>query len=161
MEEFDIQAHTRQCFATGRVLEPGEKVHSVLVWDQGKLVRRDYADSGWTGFPEGVYAYWSGRVPELESPRRVRRDDELLFDCLDRLESDADPKQLNFRYVVALLLVRGKKLQLEGTRGEGPFEYLRLLNPKTGNHYEVLNRQLSETEIEALHNEVASVVGWN
>jgi len=37
---------------------------------------------------------------------------------------------------------------------------LSLRNPKTGDTFYVLNRPLSETEIEAVREEVFQVVGW-
>jgi hypothetical protein len=160
MDEYQIQPNTRQCCMTGRVLAPGEKYHSVVLEEQGRLVRRDYSEAAWQGLPPGVFGYWTGHVPDKEAARKLRKDDDLLFDCLMRLESAADPKQLNFRYVVALLLLRGKKLQFEDTRKEDGLEFLRLRNPKTGDILEVLNRQLSEAEIETVREEVFQVVGW-
>jgi hypothetical protein len=76
------------------------------------------------------------------------------------LESATDAKQLNLRYVVALLLLRSKRLQFEDTRKENGLEFLRLRNRKTGDIFEVQNRPLSETEIEAVREEVFQVVGW-
>jgi hypothetical protein len=160
MDDYQIQPNTRQCSITGRVLEPGEKVHSVVLEEQGKMVRRDFCEAAWRGPPPGIFGYWTGRVPEKESTRRIRKDDDLLLDCLIRLESATDAKQLNLRYVVGLLLLRSKRLQFEDTRKENGLEFLRLRNSKTGDRFDVLNRPLSETEIEAVREEVFQVVGW-
>jgi hypothetical protein len=160
MDDYQIQPNTRQCTITGRNLEPGEKFYSVVLEEQGKLVRRDYCEAAWQGLPSGIFGYWTGHVPEKEAARKLRRDDDLLLDCLVRLESATDPKQLNLRYVVALLLLRSKRLQFEDTRKENGPEFLRLRNHKTGDIFEVQNRPLSETEIEAVREEVFQVVGW-
>lgn len=161
MDEYQIQPNTRQCSITGRILEPGEKFHSVVLAEQGKMVRRDYSDAAWPGPPAQMFGYWTGRVREKDAAKKLRKNDDLLLDCLVRLEGAVDAKQLNFRYVVALLLLRGKRLQFEDTHKENGLEFLRLRDPKTGDRIEVLNRPLSETEIEAVREEVFQVVGWD
>jgi len=160
MDEYQIQPNTRQCCITGRILEPGEKYHSVLIEEQGRLVRRDFSEAAWQGPSPEIFGYWSGRVPDKEDARKIRKDDDLLLDCLVRLENATDPKQLNFRYVVALLLLRSKRLHFEDAHKENGLEFLRLRNPKTGDRFEVCDRQLSETEIEAVREEVFQVIGW-
>ncbi|MFL5242736.1 MAG: hypothetical protein ACJ8FY_11565 [Gemmataceae bacterium] len=160
MDDYQIEPNTRRCSLTDRVLAPGEKYHSVILQENGRLVRHDYSEAAWPGLPPDVFGYWTGHVPDKEAARKLRKDDDLLFDCLGRLESAGDAKQLNFRYVVALLLLRSKKLKFEDTRKQDGLEFLRLRNPKTGDSFEVLDRRLSEAEIDTVREEVFQVVGW-
>ncbi|MFO0805973.1 MAG: hypothetical protein U0791_22945 [Gemmataceae bacterium] len=60
--EYDIQGPTRVCAASGRELKPGDRFHGVLVEEDGKLVRRDYAEEAWNGPPEQKIAHWVGRA---------------------------------------------------------------------------------------------------
>ena len=161
MTDYQIQPHTRRCAASGRELRPGEKFFSVLLEDGGKLVRKDYAGEAWPGPPDGALAFWTGRVPAAEQARKLRIDDDLLADCFARLEGQADPAQVNFRYVVALLLMRRKRFKFEEARSEGGREVLKLRCTRTGAEHEVVNPRLTEDEILAVQDEVFKVLGWN
>jgi len=160
MTDYQIQASTRRCAATGRELRPGEKIYSVLRDEGGKFIRQDFAPEAWHGPPEGAFSFWLGRVPADEASRRPRIDDELLFDCFGRLEAETDPGRVNFRYVIALLLMRRKRLKFEEARVEGDREVLRLRCPRTKTLYDVVNPRLTEAEMAAVQEEVFKVLGW-
>jgi hypothetical protein len=90
----------------------------------------------------------------LESSHRVaqngvelRIDDDLLVDCFQRLEGQTDPGRINFRYVVALLLMRRKRLKFEESRAEGNGEVLILRCARTGARHEVINPGMTEDEM--------------
>src|SRR4051794_3179625 len=106
MTDYQIQANTRRCAVTGRELRPGEKVFSVLTDEGGKFIRKDYSSEAWQGLPPEAFSFWANRVATQEESKRPRIDDELLVDCFKRLEGQTEPDRVNFRYVVALLLMR-------------------------------------------------------
>src|SRR4029079_13051217 len=113
MTDYEIQGPTRVCAATGRELKPGDRFYGVLSEDGGKFVRADYAADSWPGPPSGAIAYWAGKVPAADKPRRPVVNDELLLDCFDRLKDSPDPDGVTFRYVAALLLMRRKRFKFE------------------------------------------------
>jgi hypothetical protein len=160
MTDYQIQPNTRHCAVTGRELRPGEKVYSVLSQEDGKFVRRDYAAEAWQGPPEGAFSFWCGRVPANEQARKLRIDDDLLADCFQRLEGQTEPAQVNFRYVVALLLMRRKRFKFEGTQVQDDQETLRVRCTRTGTVHDVLNPRLTEDEMIAVQDEVFKVLGW-
>ena len=49
--------------------------------------------------------------PPPDDNRKPRFDDDLLEECFYRLDGQTDPSRVNFRYVVALLLIRRKRLK--------------------------------------------------
>ncbi|HEX5273455.1 MAG TPA: hypothetical protein VFW33_23320 [Gemmataceae bacterium] len=160
MTDYQIQPNTRHCAATGRELRAGERFYSVLSQEGGKLVRRDYAAEAWRGPPEGAFSFWSGRVPAGEQTRKLRIDDDLLADCFQRLEGQPEPAQVNFRYVVALLLMRRKRFKFDEARVEDGHEVLRVRCARTGARYDVVNPCLTEDEMIAVQDEVFKVLGW-
>src|SRR5262249_25125155 len=89
MLDYEIQPNTRRCAATGRDLQPGEKYHSVLVEQDGKLIRRDFANAAWSRPPSNAFCFWSGQVPGKEQVRKMRIDADLLLDCFQRLDGSA------------------------------------------------------------------------
>ena len=159
--EFDIQGPTRICAATGRELKPGDRFFAALSDRAGKFVRADYAAEVWKGPPEGTVAFWSGRVPASDKPRKPTFNDELLVDCFHHLATATEPERLNFRYVVALLLMRRKRLKFEDVkRTDGGVHVLVVRDARGGTRYEVADPRLTEPEIETVQAEVFKVLGW-
>jgi hypothetical protein len=161
MTEYQIQANSRQCAATGRELRPGEKFFSVLLEEDGRFARRDYSSEAWRGPPEGAFSFWTGRIPTGDQDRRPPIDDELLFDCFQRLAGETDPARVNFRYVVALLLMRRRRLRFEAARVDGEHEVLSLRCVRSRTAYDVVNPRLTEAEMAAVQEEVFKVLGWD
>jgi hypothetical protein len=160
MTDYQIQANTRRCTITGRELRPGEKFYSVLLDEGGKFIRQDYSSEAWQGPPEKAFSFWSGRIPEAEHNRLPQIDDEMLAECCERLENETEPSRVNFRYVVALLLMRRKRFKFEEARTEGDQEMLYLRCVKTRKQIRVVNPRLTEEEMTAVQEEVFKVLGW-
>jgi hypothetical protein len=160
MTEYQIQPNTRRCASSGRELRSGDKFYSVLREEDGKFVRQDYSGEAWQGPPPGSFSFWTGRIPTGEENRRLPVDEEVLMDCLQRLEGEREPARVNFRYVAALLLMRRKRLKFEEARTEGDREILLLRCVRTRNTYRVLNPRLTEEEMAAVQEEVFKVLGW-
>jgi hypothetical protein len=162
LTEFDIQGPTRVCAATGRGLKPGERYYAVLLDDAGKFVRRDYAAEAWSGPPAGALAFWTGRVPASDRPRKPTFNDDLLLDCFHHLAGSAEPGRVNFRYVVALLLMRRRRLKFEDVRqADGGRHVLVVRDAKSGARHEVADPRLTDDEIAAVQAEVFRVLGWD
>jgi hypothetical protein len=160
MTEYQIEANTRRCAITGRQLEPGEKYYSVLTDDGGKFHRADYSAEAWQGPPDRAFSFWAGRIPAADDTRRPKIDDEMLLDCFHRLEGAAEPGRINFRYIIALLLMRRKRFRFDEARMDNDQEILVLRCAKTGDRYRVVNPRLSEAEMAAVQEEVFKVLGW-
>jgi hypothetical protein len=161
MTDYQIQPSTRQCCVTGRTLTPGEPCYSVLLQQGSQLVRQDYSREAWQGPPPGTIGFWQGRVPAGEQDRRPPIDDDLLLECFGRLEGQEEPARVSFRYVVALLLMRRKRLKFEDVVHVNGREVLRLRCVRTRALHEVVNPELSDEEVQAVQEEVFKVLGWS
>jgi hypothetical protein len=161
MVDYQIQASQRQCCVTGRTLEPGELCYSALVPDGPRLVRRDYSREAWQGPPADAVGYWQGKVPDREADRRPVIDDDVLMECFTRLEGQPEARQVSFRYVVGLLLMRRKRLKFDDVRIEDGHEVLRLRCSQTRQVHEVINPALGDDEIQTAQDEVFKVLGWS
>jgi hypothetical protein len=158
--EYQIEANTRRCTASGRVLTPGERIYSVLREVEGKFVRHDYAADAWPGPPADAFSFWVSRVPPADEARKPRIDDELLLDCLRRLQGETQPERIQFAYVVALPLLRRKRLKYESSRTEDGKEVLCFQCPRSREQYEAINPNLSDEEMVGVQEEVFRVLGW-
>jgi hypothetical protein len=160
MIDYQIQPNTRRCFLTGRDLKPGEKYYSVLLDEAGQFVRHDYSADVWQGPPDGAFSFWVGKVPASDGSKRPRIDDEMLLECFARLEGQDDSSRVNFRYVVALLLMRRKRLKFAAAHMEDGREVLRLRDARTGAEHDVVNPGLTDDEMASVQEEVLRVLGW-
>lgn len=158
--DYQIQPNTRRCALTGRELRPGERYYAALAEENHQFVRRDYCAEAWRGPPEGVFSFWTGRVPPPQENARPVFDDDLLEECFHRLEGQTDPGRINFRYVVALLLVRRKRFKLEGTEKTDGGEALVLKPARGGDRCRVVDPRLTEDEMRQVQDEVFQVLGW-
>jgi hypothetical protein len=159
MIDYQISANTRRCAVTGRELRVGEKFYSVLKDENGKFERLDYSSEAWQGPPAGAFSFWCGRI-RADDDHRPQIDDDTVLDCFQRLENETDSARLNFRYVLALLLMRRKRFRFEESVVENGQEYLSLRCVRTRNLYRVLNPGLSEAEMATVQDEVFRVLGW-
>src|SRR4051812_1656571 len=120
--DYQIEPNSRRCAITGRELQPGERFYSVLLEEDRQLVRKDYSTEAWQGPPAGVVSFWTGHVLAGTEKAKPRFDDDLLEDCFQRLEGQAEPSRVNFRYVVALLLMRRRRFRFENSLLEAGVE---------------------------------------
>jgi hypothetical protein len=161
MIDYQLQAPTRRCSVTGRELRPGEKYVAALLDEGGKFVRRDFAPEAWAGPPANAIGHWAGRVPAAgESAKRPPIDDEMLAECFHRLDGADDPGRVQFRYVVALLLMRRKRFKFEDVTKDAAGETLLLRDTRTGDRYAVADPGLTDEAMAAVQDEVFRVLGW-
>lgn len=160
MTEYQIQPTTRRCAATGRELNPGEKVYTALIVEGNQFRREDFSIEGWNGPPPGAFSFWVGKVPAANQEARPRIDDDLLEECFHRLEGQPEPGKINFRYVVALLLIRRKRFRFEKTTSGPEGEIMQLRCSRSGGTHAVHNPRLSDEEMSAVQEEVFKVLGW-
>ncbi len=160
MIDYQIQAGSRTCCVSGRALEPGELCFSVLVKEGPQLVRKDYSQEAWQGPPTGIIGWWQARVAPREVSRKPVIDDDVLMECFTRLEGQTEPGQVSFRYVVALLLMRRRRLKFEDVDVKDGREVLSLRCVQTRTVHEVVNPALSDDAIQSVQDEVFKVLGW-
>lgn len=152
------------CASTGEPLEPGADVVTVLVEaDDGEgFERLDFSADAWDAGarpPEGraEFAFWRGVQPAsgAKPQGRLVSDDELL-ELFGRTssagleEGDEDPRQLTFRYVLALLLIRRRMLTVMSTSQQDGAVVMKVrVRGRPDEVLEVLDPGLDDTALEA------------
>jgi hypothetical protein len=153
--DFDIQRCTRRCAASGRELAPGEEFYSVLRRQGAELVRTDYAASHWTGPPDDCLGWWRSRMPGPDTSRAKLAPNDVLLELFRQLE--AVPEKRDMRFVLSLLLVRRRVLQVE----EAPQDdanNMALYCPRDESTYHVTSLMPSEDRIEQIQAELARLL---
>lgn len=154
MIEYEIRPVGKKCASTGADLAPGSKCHSVLIEREGKLVRLDYSEAGWLGPPQGAVGCWTCTVPRPTEVRREPLDADALLRCFEQLIEEGLPDREGLRYVLALLLVKRRRLRIEGSRPAADGEYLQLAGTHGEGAWEVRDLQPSDEEIEQWQREL-------
>ncbi|MEM6505555.1 MAG: hypothetical protein AAF711_08805 [Planctomycetota bacterium] len=130
---YDIQRPTGVCAASGRELAPGETVYAALVDppaddrseeqrkanDKGELpmLRVDVSADAWedNAFrPPYLFGFWRTEVPEPNEKKKLLVGDAAIQELMLSMEDATEDKQLAFRYVLALILLRKKLLRHDG-----------------------------------------------
>ena len=170
--EYRVGRPTGLCAATGAVLQPGAAYIATLCEreDDDALERRDYSVESWESGqrPEGLFSYWRAVVPQHESRQRLLIDDDVLMSIFERLEADDRPRRAAFRFVLALILMRKRRLKYVGREAAGEQE-LWLFVPRGGRvdrgsdgdtpqQVRVRNPRLNDDDIRELTDQLSEVL---
>jgi hypothetical protein len=159
--DYEIQAPSRVCSVTGQPIAVGERFYAALVEEAGKFIRKDFSLAAWNEPPSGTIAHWCGKIPTAERNRKPSFNDELLLNCFRQLADTPELHRQKFRYVLALLLMRRRRLKFEDMiRDDQGTQFLIVRDAQSGARSEVLDPHLPEEEIGAVQDEVFQVLGW-
>lgn len=119
---YEITRSQEVCAQSGRELQIGEEHVAALLETVGEsaLNRVLYALDVWEKgieLDDGVslFGFWRRRVPEPgESKKTPLVSDDEIFDLFEQLGEATEDKQIGFRYLLSLMLMRKKKIELEG-----------------------------------------------
>lgn len=122
--EYNISKTTCLCRSCQKHLEPGSELVATVREVGEALQREDFCLDCWSARPqqedEGLLGLWHSRVPAPAEKKRLLVDDELVTNLFQRLQQADTTAKVNFRFVLALILMRKKLLlydrteQLEG-----------------------------------------------
>ncbi len=155
--DYSLKPLSKTCAATGQPFKPGTLCYSVLIEKNGRYERLDFSPEGWSGVPEGAIGVWRTEVPQPESETPSFMDLDGLFDTFTQLVEQANEHQQKLRYVLALLLIRKKRLIHEQTE-EGPDGNMMVLVGARGEGaFEIPEESLSEFEIAQLQAEIETL----
>ena len=141
MSEWEINKPLGQCHGTERKIEYGEEYF-------------DY----WESRKPDVFCYWKTRLPEPGLKKQLFVDDQMLMAFFERLEKETEQEKINFRFVLALILMRKRILKYDDTRTENAQEIWRLRIVGEKQIAEVINPHLDEEQIEQLSSQIGEIL---
>lgn len=114
-EAWHIARSSRTCAATGQAIEPGQPFFSALVEKDDDFQRLDFSFDSWSAVEKsGFFSYWKNKgLIVNESEKRPPVDYDQLLAFFDSLNGAEEPGKRLFRYVLALILGRKRKLRLD------------------------------------------------
>lgn len=158
MADWTINKPLGQCCGTGRAIEPGQEYFGALVESEQGLERRDYSVEYWESEKPGVFCFWRSRLADPDEKKELFVSDEMLMAFFDRLASETDPEKVSFRFVLALVLMRKRRLKYDATKMDGAREIwsLRVVGEK--DLVEVVNPHLDDEQIELLTSQIGQIL---
>jgi len=158
MDEWEINKPLGQCCGTGRKIEYGEEYFGALLETGEGLQRRDFCADYWEKEKPNVFCYWKTRLPQPNQKKQIFVDDEMLLAFFERLGIETEQEKVNFRFVLALILMRKRRLKYDTTRVEDGNEIWRLRIVGEKQIVEVINPHLDEEQIEQLSSQIGQIL---
>ena len=158
MEQWEVQRSNGQCEGTGKKLEPGEEYYAALVDNVSSFERYDYCLEYWQEQQPKVFSYWKTRMPLPNQKKKMFVDDSVLINLFERLDDQKEPLKINFRFVLALILMRKKILKYEDSKKEGETEIWEMRFVRDTKIHEVTNPNLDEEKIQEVSQELSTIL---
>lgn len=158
MSEWEVDKPFGRCYGTGRKIEYGEEYFGALVETGEGLQRRDFCADYWESQKPEVFCYWKTKLPQPGQKRQLFVDDQMLMAFFERLEKETEQEKIDFRFVLALILMRKRILKYDATRVEDDKEiwHLRIVGEKQT--VEVVNPHLDEEQVEQLSSQIGEIL---
>jgi hypothetical protein len=158
MADWEINRPLGQCCGSGRKIESGEEYYGALVETEQGLQRRDFSHEYWEREKPPVYCFWRTKLAAPNEKKQLFVSDDMLMAFFERLANEADPEKVNFRFVLALVLMRKRRLKYDATKMDGGREIWCLRIPGDKDLVEVVNPHLAEEQVEALTSQIGQIL---
>ncbi len=158
MADWVINKPLGQCCGTGRAIEPGQEYYGALVETDQGFERQDFSAEYWDQAKPQVFCFWKSKLADPDEKKELFVSDEMLMAFFERLGNETDQEKLNFRFVLALVLMRKRKLKYDGTETIDGKElwWLKMVGQK--DPVDVVNPHLDEEQIEQLTSQIGQIL---
>ncbi len=159
--DYQIKPPGKLCAVTGKPLAPGSECRSALVEQNGQLVRLDYSAEGWSGPPQGAIGTWKTRLPEQVGPPKL--DPDQLMRYFEQLQEEASPAHHETCYLLALVLLKQRRLRLDNIRSDEDGSILELSGLRGEGSFEIPNFEFEDAELQQRQNLLRTQLAaeWN
>ena len=158
MDEWAINRPLGQCCATGKKIEGGQKYYAALVETEQGLQRQDFCSEYWLANKPKVFCYWKTKLQEPGQKKQLLIDDDMLMAFFERLANETEQERVSFRFVLALVLMRRRRLKYNSVKMDGDREVWHLRVAGDSRMVEVVNPQLDEKQIGQLTSQIGQIL---
>ena len=172
MAQWDVAKTQGVCAGCGQTLQPRQEYYAALMetaQDEQETQdapqqttngfgRCDYCDTCWEKFTPEVFCFWKTQLPEPQEKQKLLVDDAVLLDIFERLAEADEQAKINFRFVLALILMRKRILKYQQTDLRDGQEFWIMGQVREQTTHEVLNPNLDETQIQEVSEQLSSIL---
>ncbi len=161
-KQYNIARTEGTCHACQRKFEPGDHLVATVRDGEQELQRLDYCPECWDSSDtsrDPLLGVWRTRLPQAREKKKLFVDDEVLVSFFQRLEDAEEESRVAFRFVIALVLMRKKKLAYESSKtdDQGRDRWTMRLRG-TDETYEVIDPQLDEQRIAEVSDQLGQIL---
>ncbi|MCX7804685.1 MAG: hypothetical protein N3A38_05785 [Planctomycetota bacterium] len=160
MQEWKIKKNSGECVRCRVRFEPGRRLFSVLFDRPEGLFREDYCLECFSrDRPGDFFSFWRTTMPQPDAPKRPVINMDAIFDVFRNMRDPSEPSAARLRFLLALMLLRKKRLKLSRIVRRGGREYLVLVEPRVGAEHDVECMELTDAEMEELRDKLSAWMG--
>jgi hypothetical protein len=147
------------CAVSGETIAPGDKFVAAIRETPDGIERRDVLLAHWPTFDrEGVLAFWHTVMPQAEQKKKLFVDDEVLCTLFERLADATEEAKLNFRFVLALVLMRKRLIVYEETRREEGHDVWVVRLKGREDRLDLVDPKLDETKVADVSQQLGEIL---
>jgi hypothetical protein len=158
MDDWEVSKPLGQCSGTGKKIKYGEEYFATLMETDEGLQRRDFCADYWQAESPDVFCYWKTKLPSPDEKKHKFIDDDMLMAFFERLEEETKQEKINFRFVLALILMRKRRLKYDSSEMQDGKEIWRLRAVGGKETVEVINPHLDEQQVEQLSSQIGEIL---
>ncbi len=158
MKQWEFDRATGRCASTGRLLEEGAEFYTVLFEEGDSFRRVDFAADTWTEPPPGAFCHFKSRIPVKAKRKKLLVDTEVLINFFERLAGEEQAVRVQFRFVLALLLMRKRQLRYDSTSTKDEAEVWQMTLTRDQSVHDVVNPKLTDDQIEQVSRQVTAIL---
>ena len=156
---YEVGRPAGQCTVCGQQIAPESRFMAALVETPAGFQRSDACPACWEKLDRAnVLAFWQATMPRPEQKKKLFVDDSILCELLERLAEVSDAPKVNFRFVLALILMRKRLLIYESTRKEGESEIWSVRVKGREELLDLLNPRLDESQMKEVGDQLAQIL---
>lgn len=156
--EWSMPRRADQCAGCQHEFAIGESFAAYLYETAAGYERRDYCGNCAAPTEPVALGVWKTHRPEPSTKKVQPFDREAIYGFFERLEDAQEPQQVQFRFVLALLLWRKRVLRHENTVVDGGHEVWEFIVPRTGMRQRVVRPDLDEEQLDRLSAQVEALL---
>ncbi|MDY7009641.1 MAG: hypothetical protein SVV80_02680 [Planctomycetota bacterium] len=119
--EYDIAKASGHCTACKRELAIAEEFVVALFDAEEGFRREDFCKPCWESRSDEsaeAFSIWHSRVPRPDEPKKPLISNNVLIEFFEKLDGQDEPAKINFRFVLALMLMRKRLLVYDGSESD-------------------------------------------
>lgn len=148
-EAWHIARSSRTCAHSGQAIEPGQPFYSALLEKDDSFERKDFSAGAWPEVDKGgFFSYWKNKGAQNPAEKAPAVDYERLLGFFDSLEGAEEPGKRLFRYVLALVLARRRRLRLDDMSRTPEGDRLLVYDRRSTRTLEILAPEATREELE-------------
>ncbi len=105
-----------------------------------------------------MYCFWKTKLAAPNEKKQLFVSDDMLMAFFERLAPETEAEKVNFRFVLALVLMRKRRLKYDSSKTDAGREIWCLRVPGDKDMVEVVNPHLAEDQIETLTSQIGQIL---